>query len=136
MNGVTKCLTDKFYPNNVHICLNNFFWWFYGQFKPFSYKSETTLSKQFFLHNFFCFLFQAPGYLDGVTNWKTSKRALVPLLPGEMKLDLPDSKTLEEPFCLRLKKFQERGGGLPDSKDDEEIFFIFNWTFFKLNLGG
>ena len=46
----------------------------------------------FFLHNFFCFLFQAAGYLEtcvnGVTNCKTSKRVLVPLLPGEMKLDL------------------------------------------------
>jgi hypothetical protein len=125
VNGVTKCLTAKFYPNKVLICLNNFFLWFFGQFKPFLYKSETTLLKQFFLHNFFCFLFQAPGYLDGVTYWKTSKRALVPLLPGEMKLDLPDSKTFEEPFCLRLNFFQERGGGVYLIPKMKRNFFLF-----------
>ena len=46
----------------------------------------------FFSTHFFCFLFQAPGCIEtcenGVTNCKTSKRALVPLLPGEMKFDL------------------------------------------------
>ena len=65
----------------------------------------------FFLQISFCFLFQAPGYLEtcvnGVTNCKTSKRALVPLLPGEMKLDLPDSKTFEEPFFLRFDIFED-----------------------------
>ena len=48
--------------------------------------------KTVFLHNFFGFLFQAPGYIEtcvnGVTNCKTSKRALVPFLPGEMKFDI------------------------------------------------
>ena len=29
------------------------------------------------------------------------------------------SKTFEELVCLRLETFQERGGGLPDFKDDE-----------------
>ena len=48
--------------------------------------------QMFSTHIFVCFLFQAPRYLEtcanGVTNCKTSKRALVPLLPGEMKLDI------------------------------------------------
>ena len=39
---------------------------------------------------------------------------------------LPDSKTFEELFCLRLDIFQEKGGGgLPDSKDDEEHFSFY-----------
>ena len=53
---------------------------------------STDNKKQFFFYGFFCFLFQAPGFLEtcvnGVTNCKTSKRALVPLIPGKMKLDI------------------------------------------------
>ena len=59
----------------------------------FFHKSEGTLSKPFFFYTFFvCFIFQAQGYLEtcvnGVTNCKTSLRALVPLLPGETQLDI------------------------------------------------
>ena len=35
---------------------------------------------------------------------------------------LPNSKLFEELFCLCLEIFQE--GGLPDSKDDEEHFWL------------
>ena len=35
---------------------------------------------------------------------------------------LPHSKTFEELFCLSLDIFQEEGGGLPDSKDNEVLF--------------
>ena len=63
----------------------------YGQ-KTFFTNLQPHNQNSFFLHIFFCFLFQASGYLEtcvnGVTNYKTSKRALFPLLPGEMKLDL------------------------------------------------
>ena len=49
---------------------------------------------------------------------------------------LPFSKLFEELFCLHLDIFQERGRGLPDSKNDEERFFALTWTCFKENLGG
>ena len=45
-----------------------------------------------FFNIFLCFLFLALGYLEtcvnGFTICETPKRALVPLLPGEMKLDI------------------------------------------------
>ena len=41
---------------------------FYGQMKPFFYKSEATFSKQFSLRHFFCFLFGAQECLETYVN--------------------------------------------------------------------
>ena len=63
---------------------------------------------------FCCFLFQALGYLgkcvNGITNCLTSKRALVPLLPGGMKLDIynPRNSPARKDGAFQCNYFQKK----------------------------
>ena len=77
-----KCVTRSILPPWSPNFLNHFFCkYIYKQFMQFFPQIWDHIIKTVFLHNFFfLFVFQAPGYqetyVNGVTNCKTSKRAM------------------------------------------------------------